>query len=179
MKILFAMVDGGGNVPPQLAVARTLQARGADVTVVGHLGIRDRVEAAGLSFEAFREARHFDPTIRRSAVMAGFVRLSADRRIARAVVEAARRHVADAVVVDMIFTAAIPEIAREIPTVVFVHCFYRAVQDLAASPVGWLLRLRGTDPLAAEHAGLLRVVSTHADLDPMLGSPAVCHTGVV
>jgi len=60
-----------------------------------------------------------------------------------------------------------------------VHCFYRAVQDLAASPVGWMLRLRGTDPLAAEHRGLLQLVSARADLDPMRGHPAVCHTGVV
>ena len=31
MKILFAIVDGGGNIPPQLAVARALQARGVQV----------------------------------------------------------------------------------------------------------------------------------------------------
>jgi hypothetical protein len=29
MKVLFAVVDGGGNLPPQLAVARALRARGA------------------------------------------------------------------------------------------------------------------------------------------------------
>ena len=181
MKILFAIVDGGGNIPPQLAVARALQARGVEVWIVGHCGIRDRVEAAGFAFEPFTGGQHFDPTVQRSlaAIMAAFTRVASDRRLGQCVTEAARRHDVDAVVVDMILAAGIPEIVDSgIPTIVFVHCFYRAVQDLAASPVGWMLRLRGTDPLAPEHRGLLQVVSARADLDPMRGGPAVCHTGV-
>ena len=182
MKLLFVIVDGGGNVPPQLAVARALQARGVEVQVLGHRGIRERVEAAGLAFESFSDGQHFDPTVQRSlaAIMTAFTRVAGDRRLGQCVVEAARRHRADAVVVDMILAAGIPEIAKSgVATVVFVHCFYRAVQDLAVSPVGWLLRLRGIDPLAAEHKGLLQVVAARADLDPMRGAPSVCHTGVV
>ncbi len=182
MKILFAIVDGGGNIPPQLAVARALRARGVEIVVLGHRGIRQRVEAAGFAFEPFAAGRNFDPTVQRSlaAIMTSFTRVAADRRLGQSVVEAARRHDADAVVVDMILAAGIPEVVdSDIPTIVFVHCFYRAVQDLAASPVGWMLRLRGTDPLAAEHRGLLQLVSARADLDPMRGHPAVCHTGVV
>ena len=114
MKILFAIVDGGGNVPPQLAVAQALQARGADIHVLGHHGIRERVEAAGLEFEPFSDGRHFDPTIQRSlaAIMTDFSRVAADRRLGHCVVNAARRHRADAVVVDMILTAGIPEIVE-------------------------------------------------------------------
>jgi len=182
VKILFAIVDGGGNIPPQLAVARALRARGVEIVVFGHRGIRQRIEAAGLAFEPFTTGAHFDPTVRRSlaGIMTAFTRVAADRSLGQSVVAAARRHHADAVVVDMILAAGIPEIVDSgIPTVVFVHCFYRAVQDLAAGPVGWMLRLRGTDPLAAEHRGLLQVVSARADLDPMRGRPAVRHTGVV
>ncbi|WP_123026975.1 glycosyltransferase [Mycolicibacterium stellerae] len=182
MRILFAIVDGGGNIPPQLAVARALRARGVEILVLGHRGVRERVEAAGLAFEPFTEGQHFDPTVQRSlaAIMTAFTRVAADRRLGHSVVQGARRHDVDAVVVDMILTAGIPEIVDSgIPTIVFVHCFYRAVQDLAASPVGWVLRLRGTDPLAPEHRGLLQVVSARADLDPMRGRPAVCHAGVV
>jgi UDP:flavonoid glycosyltransferase YjiC (YdhE family) len=182
MKILFAIVDGGGNVPPQLAVARTLQARGVEVHVLGHRGIGDRVKAAGLPFESFAGGKHFDPTVQRSlaAIMTAFTRVAGDRRLGHCVVEAARRHRADAVVVDMILAAGIQVIANAgVPVAVFVHCFYRAVQDIAASPVGWMLRLRGTDPLAAEHRGMLLVVSARADLDPMRGAPPVHHTGVV
>ena len=112
MKILFVIVDGGGNIPPQLAVARALQARGVEVHVLGHSGIRERVEAAGLAFEPFTDGRHFDPTIQRSlaAIMADFARVAADRRLGQCVVEAARRHRVDAVVVDMILVGGIPEI---------------------------------------------------------------------
>lgn len=182
MKVLFAIVDGGGNIPPQLSVARALQARGVMVHVIGHRGIRDRVEAAGLSFEPFTDGRHFDPTIRRSlaAIMTSFTRVAADRRLGQCVKETALRHGVDAVIVDMILVAGISEIVDSgIPTIVFVHCFYRAVQDMAASPVGWGLRMRGTDPLAAERHGLLQIVSTRSDLDPMRGHPSVCHAGVV
>jgi len=182
MKILFVMVDGGGNIPPQLAVARALAARGVQVHVLGHNGIRERVEAAGFAFEPFTSGRHFDPTIQRSlpAIMTDFVRVAADRRLGHCVVEVARRHRVDAVVVDMILSAGISEIITSgIPTVVFVHCFYRAVQDMAAGPVGWFLRLRGIDPFGAEHAPTLQIVSARADLDPMRGDPPVRHTGVI
>jgi UDP:flavonoid glycosyltransferase YjiC (YdhE family) len=180
--VLFALVDGGGNIPPQLFVAKALQARGVEIQVIGHRGIRDRVEAAGLPFETFSDGRHFEPTQRRSlaAIMTAFTRVAADRQFGDVVVEAARRHRVDAVVVDMVLTAALPKVvASGIPTVVFVHCFYRAVQDLAASPVGVMLRTRGIDPLGAEHSGVLQIVAARSDLDPMRGTPAVCHTGVV
>ena len=182
MKILFVIVDGGGNIPPQLAVARALQARGVQVHVLGHSGVRQRVEAAGLAFEPFTSGRHFDPTVQRSlpAIMADFARVAADRRLGHCVVEVARRHRVDAVVVDMILVGGISEIVSSgIPTVVFVHCFYRAVQDIAASPVGWFLRLRGIDPLGAERAATLQIVAARRDLDPMRGEPPVRHTGVV
>jgi UDP:flavonoid glycosyltransferase YjiC (YdhE family) len=180
MKILFVMVDGGGNIPPQLAVARMLQARGVEIGVLGHRGIRERVEEAGLPFETFSQGTHFDPTVSRTSIMAHFVGVAADRDLGRCIVETARRRCVDAVVVDMILAAGIGEVADAgIPTAVFVHCFYRAVQDMAASPVGVVLRLRGIDPLVGEHRGLLQVVTARQDLDPMRGTPAVRHTGVV
>ncbi len=182
MKLMFVMVDGGGNVAPQLGVARTLQARGVGIQVLGHSGVRERVEAAGLPFESFSSGAQLDPTAERSlaAIMALFTRVASDRQLGRAAVATAQRHDVDAVVVDTILAAAIPEIADAgIPTVVFVHCFYRAVQDLAAGPVGWLLRLRGIDPHAAERRQLLQIVAARADLDTMRGSPPVRHTGVV
>jgi UDP:flavonoid glycosyltransferase YjiC (YdhE family) len=182
VKLLFVMVDGGGNIPPQLSVARALQARGIEIRVLGHRGIRERVEAAGLPFESFTTGTNLDPTEQRSlaGIMTLFTRVASDRRLGQAAVEAARRHHVDGVVVDMILSAGIPEVVDAgIPTIVFVHCFYRAVQDLAAGPVGWLLRLRGTDPLAAERRGLLQIVSARADLDPMRGAPPVRHTGIV
>ncbi len=182
MRALFAMVDGGGNVPPQLAVAAALRRRGVDVSVIGHRGLGERVEAAGFPFEPFTAGGHFDPTVRRplAAMMADFVRVAADRQIGACVIDAARRHGADVVVVDTVLVAATADVIESgLRTVVFVHFFYRAVQDLAAGPAGWVLRMRGVDPLAAQHHDVMQIVSARTDLDPVRGSPSLCHTGVV
>ncbi|OBK48828.1 glycosyltransferase [Mycobacterium sp. 1081908.1] len=181
MRILFVTVDGGGNIPPQLAIARALKHRGAQVSFLGHEGVREQVEAAGFAFEPFRAGHHFDPTVRRSllALMADFAKTSMDRQLGRCAVDVAQRQGASAIVVDVILTAGISEVLKaDIPTVVCVHCFYRGMQDLAASPIGWLLRLRGTPPLGAERSDALHIVTARADLDPVRGAPPVHHTGV-
>jgi UDP:flavonoid glycosyltransferase YjiC (YdhE family) len=181
MKILFVVFDGGGNIPPQLAVARALQRRGAQIVFLGHVGVRERVETAGFSFEAFIAGHEFAPTVRRPllATMAAVARTAMDRQLGRCAVEAARQRGVDAIVVDVMLSAGISEVLKvNIPTVVFVHCFYRGTQDFAAGPIGWLLRLRGTPPLAAEHSEALTVVSARADLDPMRATPPVHHAGV-
>jgi UDP:flavonoid glycosyltransferase YjiC (YdhE family) len=182
MKILFAVVDGGGNIPPQLAVARALRARGAEVHFVGHEGVRERVSAAGFSFETFTTGSDFDPVAQRSlpAMMRDMIKVIADPRLGRDVVGAAQRHGADVIVVDVLLTAALPEVAAaQLPSVVFVHCFYRAIQDQAIGPLGWLLRLRGVAPLGAQRSGALQIVTARADLDPVRGTPPVRHVGVV
>ncbi|MDT5223746.1 MAG: hypothetical protein QOG19_1153 [Mycobacterium sp.] len=182
MKVLFVTVDGGGNIPPQLAAARVLRARGAEVRFLGHQGLQDRMQAAGFAFESFTAGSPFDPTRRHpwTGVMGGMANVITDRSLGLDVTEAARRHNADVVVVDMLLTAAIREVvAANIATVVFVHCFYRTVQDVAAGPIGWLLRLRGIPPLGAERNGALQIVSARADLDPVRGTPPVRHVGAV
>ena len=182
MKILFVMFDGGGNVPPQVKVACALRDRGIDIHVLGHRGIQHRIESEGLPFEEFAAGRSFDPTARRSlpAMMADFGKVTVDRRYGSCAVDVARRLGCDAVVVDVVFAAAIDEILKAgIPAVAFVHCFYRAVQDMEAGPVGWMQRLRGIAPLRADRSALLQIVTARANLDPMRGSPAVHHVGVV
>jgi UDP:flavonoid glycosyltransferase YjiC (YdhE family) len=181
VKILFVIVDGGGNIPPQLAVARALQNRGAQISFLGHAGVRERVEAAGFPFEAFAAGHQFDPTVRRPllATMADFAKGAMDRQLGHCAVDVARQQGVDAIVIDILLTAGISEVLKsDIPTVIFVHCFYRAVQDLASGPIGWLLRLRGTPPLGPEQSEALHIVSARADLDPMRGAPPVHHVGV-
>lgn len=182
MKLLFAVVDGGGNLPPQLAVARALRARGADLRITGHAGVRARVEAEGFSFEPLADHHAFDPTIQRSlpALMADFARVTLDRRFGHGVLAAAERFGADAVVMDMIAIAGTRVVLDAgIPTVVFVHCFYRGVQDAAAGPLGWLHRACGRDPMVAERRGALQIVAARRDLDNVKGAPPVRHVGVV
>ena len=60
MRVLQVIWDGGGNVAPQLAIARTLVGRGHEVTVLGHRVQRERVEAAGAAFRDYRHAPDAD-----------------------------------------------------------------------------------------------------------------------
>lgn len=55
---LFAMWEGGGNVPPMLGVARGLVARGHSVTVLGDPTIRDEAERFSCRFLPWRRAPH-------------------------------------------------------------------------------------------------------------------------
>ena len=48
--------DGGGNVPPALAIGRQLRRAGHAVRVLASPSMRPRVEAGGLDFRGFRHA---------------------------------------------------------------------------------------------------------------------------
>jgi UDP:flavonoid glycosyltransferase YjiC (YdhE family) len=178
MRILFVVADGGGNIPPQLGVARALRRRGARVQFLGHREIRRQIEADDFEFEEFASATPTKSTQQRSLLrlMSDFARAATDLSIGDEVLAVARRDCADIVIVDVLLNAAVSKVAAsEFRTVVFVHCFYRMVQDLAGGPIGLLLRLRGIDPLDAERSGPLLLVSARADLDPVRGTPPVRH----
>lgn len=182
MRILFVVADGGGNIPPQLGVARALRRRGARVQFLGHREIRRQIEADDFEFEEFASATPTKSTQQRSLLrlMSDFARAATDLSIGDEVLAVARRDCADIVIVDVLLNAAVSKVAAsEFRTVVFVHCFYRMVQDLAGGPIGLLLRLRGIDPLDAERSGPLLLVSARADLDPVRGTPPVRHVGIV
>jgi UDP:flavonoid glycosyltransferase YjiC (YdhE family) len=52
----FVTWEGGGTMPPALALARRLVARGHEVSVLAEPPSRAEVEAAGCRFESYREA---------------------------------------------------------------------------------------------------------------------------
>jgi MGT family glycosyltransferase len=63
--ILFALWEGGGNVPPQLSVARALADRGHTVRVLADHVLREEVEAAGAEHIPWTRApqrRTWDPS---------------------------------------------------------------------------------------------------------------------
>jgi MGT family glycosyltransferase len=64
-RFLLALWDGGGNVPPELGVARRVLERGHRVHVLGDPTFADAAEAAGCSFSPWQRAPHrktFDPS---------------------------------------------------------------------------------------------------------------------
>lgn len=58
--LLFVLWDGGGNIPPQLALARRLSERGHRVRVLAPRVLRSRIEAAGCTFVPLRETPEHD-----------------------------------------------------------------------------------------------------------------------
>jgi MGT family glycosyltransferase len=57
-RFLLVLWDGGGNVPPQLAIARQLVARGHDVRVLGDPTIGAEARGAGCAFSPWTTAPH-------------------------------------------------------------------------------------------------------------------------
>ena len=57
-RFLLALWDGGGNVPPELGVARRLVERGHEVHVLGDPTFADAAAAAGCGFTAWERAPH-------------------------------------------------------------------------------------------------------------------------
>jgi MGT family glycosyltransferase len=55
-RFLFVLWEGGGNVPPQLGLARSLAERGHDVRVLSEDCVAAEVIAAGARFEPFEQA---------------------------------------------------------------------------------------------------------------------------
>lgn len=55
MRILQSLYDGGGGVPPQLAITRRLIEHGHEVRVLAHETLRRRVEERGATFTPFRD----------------------------------------------------------------------------------------------------------------------------
>jgi MGT family glycosyltransferase len=57
-RFLMTMWEGGGTLPPELAIARRLLAQGHQVHVLGDPTIRERAEALGCGFSAWQRAPH-------------------------------------------------------------------------------------------------------------------------
>lgn len=61
-RFLLALHDAGGTVPPMQAIAGELAGRGHDVVVLGQPSVRERMEAAGATFEPFSTLPDYDHT---------------------------------------------------------------------------------------------------------------------
>lgn len=109
-RILFVTWDGGGNVPPVLALAGRLASRGHAVSVLGSASLAERVEAEGILFTGRLPAQEWDPTAQALDVAA-----------------AARRDAVDLVVVDYMLPGALCGAAGTgLPVVALVHTLYTA-----------------------------------------------------
>jgi UDP:flavonoid glycosyltransferase YjiC (YdhE family) len=60
-RFLFVLWDGGGTIPPELALARRTVRAGHQVRVLGPASIKEKVEAFGAVFLPYRQAPDRDP----------------------------------------------------------------------------------------------------------------------
>jgi UDP:flavonoid glycosyltransferase YjiC (YdhE family) len=60
-RFLFVLWDGGGTIPPELALARQTAQAGHEVIVLGPASIKEKVEMFGAVFLPYRQAPDRDP----------------------------------------------------------------------------------------------------------------------
>ena len=131
-RFLFVMWDGGGNVPPELAVARRLVLRGHSVRVLGDPTLEAEVRAAGCAFspwttaphrttrdrsdDVFKDYQYTNPLKMMDAYLQLFLAEPAPRWISDTIAEIDARPI-DAVVVDFGIPAALVAVEkRQLPS---------------------------------------------------------------
>src|SRR5262245_17231174 len=136
-RFLFVIIDGGGNVASQMAVARRLAARGQDVHVLGDAGVEHAALAAGCRFHPFVHApalggsdrasdrlRDWEPVspIARARRVGERVMFGPAAAYARDVLVAVERVRPDAIAVDCMPLGAIAGAEKSgVPSAVLVH----------------------------------------------------------
>lgn len=174
-EILFVTWDGGGNVPPAVAIGRELQRRGHTVRFLGHAAQEESLTAAGFEFVRPTHARAFtSATVSSALTMLG---VFGDRGLGRDLLAETTRRPADLVVVDCLMAGAMHAAhAAGLRFAVLEHLYDEYVRRrVLGGPMGVNLRLRGLRPRAALDAAVARVVTSLPELDPVPSPPANLH----
>ncbi len=148
LRALLTYWDGGGNVPPQRALARELTRRGHDVHVLTHNSLSQSIAADGASFHALATAPQWDgarphaPGAETEFIVHHVGGSAAFASDFLAVHDALRPDIS---VIDvMLFTTLRDVAARGLPYVVLNHLAWNLEADVVAKLGG----------LAAHHTGL-------------------------
>jgi MGT family glycosyltransferase len=127
--LLLVSWEGGGNVPPMLALGRRLAARDRRVCVLAPPTLEPRVRAAGLEYVAFATEPSWSPRPGRAIeedLDALFVRHLAGMELANELLAAVERTRPAALVVDGMALGALSAAETlPVPTAALVHTRYR------------------------------------------------------
>lgn len=177
-EIVVVTWDGGGNVPPAMAIARELASRGHGIRVLGHRSQHEAIAAAGFEPVTVTRARHFTAggTHSTRELIATF----ADRGLGRDLATELARRPADLVLVDALTLGAL-DAAREsgVTYAVLEHFFDAYYRSLLGGPLGLLARARGLHPGRSLAGAAVRVVTSLPQLDPLPADPGVRQVGPV
>jgi UDP:flavonoid glycosyltransferase YjiC (YdhE family) len=162
---LFVTWDGGGNVPPAVAIADELRRRGHRVAFVAHETQRPALEEPGFEVEPATHARPFAASDGVSAV--AMARMFGDRGLGRDALAAVERRDVDLVVVDCLLLGAMEELRGRAPYVVLQHlydAYFRGSFLRGAMGVG--LRLQGLRVRASLAGARATLAASLPSLDP-------------
>jgi UDP:flavonoid glycosyltransferase YjiC (YdhE family) len=185
MDALFVTVDGGGNLPPALNIAREIVRRGGSARFLGHEPQRASIEAAGFRFEPVAQGRAYDAVAPRSTLSAlrELTAVFADRGIGADAIRAAKAEPTDIVIVDCLLLGALTVlIDAQVPTVMLVHTLWSFFQQETRGPIGAILRIRGIRMHRVLESPALSLVTVRSDFEPASQKPrptGLRHVGVV
>ena len=164
-EILFVTWDGGGNVPPALAIAGELTRRGETVRFLGHPTQRDTVAAAGFGFAPYEAAPPFSSTEENGALR--LLSLFTDSRMAEDLRAELRRRPADLVVVDCLLLGALRAcVGLTQPYVVLEHSFDASVREsVLRGPLGLIARVKRLRPGRTWESAQLTLACTLPSLE--------------
>ena len=169
---LFVTWDGGGNVPPAMAIAAELRRRGHVVRFAGHAGQHDALVAAGFEASPARQARRFSAVDENSPV--AMVQTFGDRGLAKDVTAALEHRPADLVVVDCMLFGVMEALRKSrTPYIVLEHlydAYFR--RSWMRGPMGLGMRLMRLKPAASLRAARATLVASLPTLDPAGAAPA-------
>jgi MGT family glycosyltransferase len=139
-EFLFVLWAGGGNVPPQLTLARRLVARGHRVRMLAPAVLRESIEAAGIAFEPYREIPEHDESVPERSLVRDFearsksaeIAASRDnlvaamvRPVAADVLATLERRPADVVAFDFLLAGALFAAEKAaLPAAMLIHTVY-------------------------------------------------------
>ncbi|MBB5633144.1 UDP:flavonoid glycosyltransferase YjiC (YdhE family) [Cryobacterium mesophilum] len=176
---LFVTVDGGGNLPPALALAYRIVERGGTARFIGNEIQRARIETAGFTFQPIDGWFGYDASARRSTWqgVTTQAKLFADRIFARTAIESAAAQPTDVVVIDTLLYGALEGAVKAgLPVVQLVHMFSGFALRNAKGSFGLFVRMNGVDPVRALTAPKLTLVATRPEFD-RTAMPHARHTG--
>jgi UDP:flavonoid glycosyltransferase YjiC (YdhE family) len=183
-RFLIISWDGGGNVPPAVALGRRLVGHGHQVSVLGPRSLQQRFEQAGCAFRPYTSVPEWDPSRGRALEDQPevFLDLLCGERLANDVLGEVSGHPPQVAIVDCMLGGALCALERaEITTAALVHFLYQPWADiwgasmLPVVPTRQMLglpALENDSPTGLLHNTAAVLILTAADLDFPVQLPA-------